>query len=214
MRARFGVVRLHGTQKGYGMDEIKDSLERLSELSDGEIADLEGRILSSFDKVEKEDPTRETVDTMVGLADALETVRGESTRRTDQQAELVRLADGPLEGVAGDDGGVGNGARGASVCRGTDSGPGTCGAGVPTAVRSYGAGGLSYGAGGLSDAGVMFTRSSLRVVRARAGRDRGVSGSRRSRPAAAEGRERLPPPGSLLGAPGSGIHARRFRAAP
>ena len=68
MRARPGVVRLHGTQKGYGMDEIKDYLDRLSDLSDGEIADLEGRILSNFDKVEKEDPTRETVDAMTGLA--------------------------------------------------------------------------------------------------------------------------------------------------
>lgn len=91
-RVRLGGVRLHGTQKGYGMDEIKDSLDRLSELSDGEIADLEGRILSNFDKVEKEEPTRETVDAMTGLADALDAVRGETVRRTDQQKELARLA--------------------------------------------------------------------------------------------------------------------------
>jgi hypothetical protein len=74
------------------MDEIKDYLDRLSDLSDGEIADLEGRILSNFDKVEKEDPTRETVDAMTGLADALDAVRGETTRRTDQQKELARMA--------------------------------------------------------------------------------------------------------------------------
>ena len=74
------------------MDEIKDYLDRLSDLSDGEIADLEGRILSNFDKVEKEDPTRETVDVMTGLADALDAVRGETVRRTDQQKELTRMA--------------------------------------------------------------------------------------------------------------------------
>lgn len=92
MCARLGVVRLHGTQKGYGMDEIKDYLDRLSELSDGEITDLEGQILSNFDKVEKEDPTRETVDVMTGLADALDAVRGETTRRTEQAKELSRMA--------------------------------------------------------------------------------------------------------------------------
>ena len=84
------------------MDEIKLSLDRLSELSDGEIADLEGQILSAFDKIEKEDPTRETVDSMTGLADALEAVRGETTRRTDEQAELARRATEATTRVRGE----------------------------------------------------------------------------------------------------------------
>jgi hypothetical protein len=74
------------------VDAIKAALDRLSELSDGEIADLEGQILTEFGTFQKQDPTRETVDTMTALADALDAVRNETTRRTDEQAELTRRA--------------------------------------------------------------------------------------------------------------------------
>ena len=85
-----------------GMEEIRASLDRLSELSDGEIADLEGKILSAFGEVEKQDPTRETVDAMTGLADALDAVHGETTRRTDEQKELARLATEAATRVRGE----------------------------------------------------------------------------------------------------------------
>jgi hypothetical protein len=75
-----------------GMEDIRASLDRLSELSDGEIAELEGKIMSEFGTVEKQDPTRETVDLMTGLADALDAVRGETVRRTDETKELARRA--------------------------------------------------------------------------------------------------------------------------
>ena len=41
-----------------------------------------------------------------------------------------------------------------------------------------------------------------------------ASPSAAAEPAAAEGKERFPPPEALLGVPGVGIRARRFRAAP
>ena len=74
------------------MDQIKSMLDRLSDLTDGEIAELEGLILSEFQSVEKEDPTPQTVDSMTSLADALDSVRGETTRRTDQQSALTQKA--------------------------------------------------------------------------------------------------------------------------
>lgn len=84
------------------MDQITEALDRLSELNDGEIADLEGRILTSFGQVEKESPTPETVNQMTGLADALDAVRGETTRRTEQAKELSRLATEAASRVYGD----------------------------------------------------------------------------------------------------------------
>jgi len=74
------------------VDQIKSMLDRLSDLTDGEIAELEGLILSEFQSVEKEDPTPQTVDSMTSLADALDSVRGETTRRTDQQSALAQKA--------------------------------------------------------------------------------------------------------------------------
>lgn len=74
------------------MDQIKSMLDRLSDLTDGEIAELEGLILSEFESVEKEDPTPQTVDSMTSLADALDSVRGETTRRTEQQSALAQKA--------------------------------------------------------------------------------------------------------------------------
>lgn len=74
------------------MDHIKLALDRLPALSEGEIADLEGQILTEFGRIEKETPTRESVDSMTALADALDAVRGETTRRNDETAELGRLA--------------------------------------------------------------------------------------------------------------------------
>jgi hypothetical protein len=65
------------------MDRIQDLLSRLADLSDADIAELEGLILTEFDSVESQDPTTESVEQMVSLADALDTVRGETSRRTE-----------------------------------------------------------------------------------------------------------------------------------
>lgn len=90
------------------MDEITTLLDRIGELSDGELSDLEGKVLTEFDTVEKADPTPQTVDQMTGLADALDAVRTEQTRRRDQAAELSRRREELTQRVRGanEDGGT------------------------------------------------------------------------------------------------------------
>jgi hypothetical protein len=74
------------------MERIQELLTRLTDLSDAEVAELEGLILSEFDSVEGEDPTADNVERMVSLADAIDTVRGETSRRHDAAEELVQKA--------------------------------------------------------------------------------------------------------------------------
>lgn len=74
------------------MDQIKQQLDMLSELSDEQVAELQTTIVSEFETVEKEDPTPQTVDAMTSLADMLDTVRGEVTRREAQAQELATRA--------------------------------------------------------------------------------------------------------------------------
>ncbi len=74
------------------MDQIKSQLDTLAELADEQVAELQSSIISQFEAVEGEDPTPETVDAMTSLADALDTVRGELSRREMQAAELATKA--------------------------------------------------------------------------------------------------------------------------
>ena len=74
------------------MDQIKQQLDALSELSDEQVVELQATIVSEFETVEKEDPTPQTVDAMTSLADMLDTVRGEVTRREAQAQELATRA--------------------------------------------------------------------------------------------------------------------------
>ena len=66
------------------MDQIKSMLDRLSDLTDAEMAELQELIVSEFESIQKEDPTAQTVDAMTSLADALDSVKGESVRRTEE----------------------------------------------------------------------------------------------------------------------------------
>ena len=74
------------------MDQIKSQLDTLAELADEQVAELQSSIISQFEAVEGEDPTPETVDAMTSLADALDTVRGELSRREMLAAELATKA--------------------------------------------------------------------------------------------------------------------------
>ena len=74
------------------MDRIQELLTRLADLSDAEIAELEGLILAEFDSVEAEEPTNDSVERMVSLADALDSVRSEVGRRNDHAEELAQKA--------------------------------------------------------------------------------------------------------------------------
>lgn len=75
------------------MDRIKEMLDRLSELSEEELTELEGLIVTEFKTVEKADATPQSVDMMTELADAVDTVRSEKTTRQQQAAELSRRKD-------------------------------------------------------------------------------------------------------------------------
>jgi hypothetical protein len=70
------------------MDNINEALDRLSELSDEELSQLEGNILSEFDGLEGGETTSESVKSMTRLADALDTVRGEIGTRAEAAEEL------------------------------------------------------------------------------------------------------------------------------
>jgi hypothetical protein len=70
------------------MEKIQELLGRLADLTDAEIAELEGLVLSEFDSVESQDPTNDSVEQMVSLADALDEVRGETSRRSESADAL------------------------------------------------------------------------------------------------------------------------------
>jgi hypothetical protein len=64
----------------------------LTELSDEDVAQLQTDIVGEFETVEKEDPTPQTVDAMTSLADMLDTVRSEVSRREALAQELATRA--------------------------------------------------------------------------------------------------------------------------
>ena len=73
-------------------DQIKTQLDTIAELSDEQVAELQNEIVSQFDVVEGEDPTPETVDAMTSLADSLDIVKGELSRREALAEELATRA--------------------------------------------------------------------------------------------------------------------------
>jgi len=87
------------------VDRIREMLDRIGDLSDQELSELEGMVLSEFETVEKEEPTAASVDAMTNLADALDTVRGELGSRQQAAAELSRRADEARARVKGSEGG-------------------------------------------------------------------------------------------------------------
>jgi len=74
------------------VDRIKEMLDQLSELDAEKLVELQSAIVGEFETVEKEDPTPQTVDAMTSLADMLDTVRGEISRREAQAQELAARA--------------------------------------------------------------------------------------------------------------------------
>jgi len=82
-------------------DQIKTQLDTIAELSDEQVAELQADIVSQFEMVEGEDPTPETVDAMTSLADSLDIVRGELTRRQALAAELAAKAAEAVARVKG-----------------------------------------------------------------------------------------------------------------
>lgn len=98
------------------MDTIKSQLDQLSDLNDEQVTELQNSIVSEFESVEGEAPTSTTVESMTQLADMLDTVRGEVSRRAAEAEELSARAaeaasrvygaedmDEPMEEVTEDD---------------------------------------------------------------------------------------------------------------
>jgi hypothetical protein len=74
------------------VDGIKEMLDRLSDLDEGQLSDLESKIISEFETVEKQEPTAQVVDSMTALADALDAVRGEQHNRVAAAKDLEQRA--------------------------------------------------------------------------------------------------------------------------
>lgn len=84
------------------MDQIRDSLGRLSELSDEELDQLTDGIVNEFESADAQDLSPEVVDSMTELAAALEAVKEEKSRREAEAAELSRRRDEAVARVKGD----------------------------------------------------------------------------------------------------------------
>jgi peptidoglycan hydrolase CwlO-like protein len=74
------------------VDQIKQMMDQLSDITDEQVSELQTSILSEFESVEKEDPTPQTVDAMTSLADMLDGVRNEIKRREVATVELAQKA--------------------------------------------------------------------------------------------------------------------------
>lgn len=74
------------------MDRIQELLGRLTELSDAEVVELEGLIMSEFDATESDEPTTESVEKMLSLADGLDSLREEVTLRNERAEQLSAKA--------------------------------------------------------------------------------------------------------------------------
>ena len=85
------------------MDRITEMLGRLGDLTPEELDQLESSVLSEFDSVAEQDPTREIVDRMNQLADAADAVRGERTRRDEESAELSAARDAATARIRGEE---------------------------------------------------------------------------------------------------------------
>lgn len=84
------------------MDKIKETLDRLSELSPEELSALQDDILKEFESVEAQEPTRENVDVLTQLADAADAVKAESDRRASEKEELASAAQEAASRIKGD----------------------------------------------------------------------------------------------------------------
>lgn len=78
------------------MDQIREKLDRLSDLSPEELQALQDSIVAEFGTLSDsvgDSPTRETVDAMNELADANDVVTGEQDRRVAEASELASAAE-------------------------------------------------------------------------------------------------------------------------
>jgi len=85
------------------VDSIKSQLDQLAELGDEAITELADNMVAEFDRYASEEQTADNVAAMTELADMLDTVRGEMTRRETMAAELTEQAAEAAMRVKGED---------------------------------------------------------------------------------------------------------------
>jgi len=91
---------------GTVVDQIRNMMDQLSELSDEQIVELQNDIISEFEMVEGEEPTPQTVEAMTSLADMLDSVRSEVKNREVQAKELAQQATEAVARVHGEEASV------------------------------------------------------------------------------------------------------------
>jgi hypothetical protein len=85
------------------VDSIKSQLDQLAELGDEAITELADNMVAEFDRFASEEQTSDNVAAMTELADMLDTVRGEMTRRETMAVELTQQAAEAAMRVKGED---------------------------------------------------------------------------------------------------------------
>lgn len=83
------------------MDQIRDLIGRIAELSDEELSGLSDSIVAEFESVEQQDLSQQVVEAMSELASAFEAVQAETSRRDEEVKELSRLRDEAAARVKG-----------------------------------------------------------------------------------------------------------------
>lgn len=74
------------------MDRITEQLSQLQELADEQLSELENSAMREFEGIEKQDLTPQNVDTLEQLANAVEAVRAEKSRRVAEFEALTQKA--------------------------------------------------------------------------------------------------------------------------
>ena len=83
------------------MDQIRETLNNLSELDPTQLGDLREQIISAFEAIESEDVSPEVVEQMTELANAIESVDSELAAREAQTAELSELKEAAIQRIRG-----------------------------------------------------------------------------------------------------------------
>lgn len=84
------------------MDQIRESLNNISELDATQLSELRDQIISAYEAIESEDVSAELVEQMQELANAIESVDSELSAREAQVAELTEMKEQVAQRIRGD----------------------------------------------------------------------------------------------------------------
>ena len=75
------------------MDQIRENLDRLAELSAEDLKSLEDSVITEFGTLETQDHTPDVVESMIELANAAKAIKAENSRRAEEAAQLSAQAN-------------------------------------------------------------------------------------------------------------------------